>query len=298
MKLREFKAGKHKSLFIVPPRGALIRRMRVKRRFIVLLCVIILCGFAGYFVPFNKFSIDVVEQAHKHTLDEQNRRIASAIKSMGRNLNKLDDELDKLEKKKQEIAAIAGIDPRGASTAIRRLPKRTIRNIDTLVAATDKTYALFSTLMESGDKQGKGSLFEMIPVGLPVYGVPFISSRYGMKKDPFTGIYKMHLGVDFAVPQNAPVIATASGQVVVVDHTALWGARIVIQHAYGFSTVYAHLGTIDVHSGEHVVRGEQIGTAGLSGLTTGVHLHYEIGKNGKAVNPEYYFVPDWGHASS
>jgi len=272
--------------------------MRIKRRFIVLLCGIILCGFAGYFIPFNNFSIDVVELTHKHNLDEQNRRIASDIKSMGRNLDKLDNELDKLEKKKQEIADIAGIDPFNASTTIHHHAKKIVRNIDTLVAATDKTFAFFSVLMESGEKPGKRLLFEEIPVGRPVYGVPFISSHFGMKKDPFTGADKMHFGVDFVVPQNTPVVATASGQVVAIDHSALWGTRIVLQHAYGFSTVYAHLGSVLVHSGEHIVRGDRVGTAGLSGLTTGVHLHYEIAKNGKPVNPEYYFVPDWGHNRS
>ena len=76
-----------------------------------------------------------------------------------------------------------------------------------------------------------------------------------------------------------------------VEKDAVWGNRIVIAHADSISTVYAHLGTVSTASGRTVKRGEVIGTIGYSGLTTGPHVHYEILKNGVAVDPESFFYP-------
>jgi murein DD-endopeptidase MepM/ murein hydrolase activator NlpD len=119
----------------------------------------------------------------------------------------------------------------------------------------------------------------------------FVGMRFGNTKDPFTDFTKMHFGIDFFLSRGAPIIATASGIVAKVEDGKMWGKRIFINHAYGFSTVYAHLGNVQVFAGKKVKKGDQIAIAGLSGLSTGVHVHYEIWHNGKAENPEDYFFP-------
>jgi len=295
MTSREPNAKKHKRIIIVPPRGANIRSVRVKRTFLVVLIIVILFGIAGYFVPFSNLSLDVVEQQHKNILDEQNKRITADVKSMRKNLGALNDEMKTLERKKKEIAEISGMnDSAGHSGIIRKHSRRLHNNIDTLYGVTVRAYNLFSALMKPvSQTTGASTVFDKVPVSRPVCGVPFVLARFGIKKDPFTDGEKMHYGVDFVIPENAPVVATAAGKVILVDHTAMWGYRVVIRHAYGFTSVYAHLGSPAVRSGDAVIRGKRVGIAGLSGLTTGVHVHYELLLNGKNVDPELYFFPDW-----
>jgi murein DD-endopeptidase MepM/ murein hydrolase activator NlpD len=79
--------------------------------------------------------------------------------------------------------------------------------------------------------------------------------------------------------------------VLLVEKHCRWGWRIKLNHKYGFSTVYAHLGTVHVVNGKRVKRGDVIATVGISGLTTGPHLHYEVWQKGKQVNPLDYIFP-------
>jgi murein DD-endopeptidase MepM/ murein hydrolase activator NlpD len=111
-------------------------------------------------------------------------------------------------------------------------------------------------------------------------------------KDPFTGDLKDHKGIDFSAKRGTPVIATASGVVDLVENHKYWGNRIRIKHRYGFSSVYAHLGTVNVRMDQKVKKGDEIGTIGLSGLTIGPHLHYEIRRHGTLIDPENYFFPE------
>ena len=139
---------------------------------------------------------------------------------------------------------------------------------------------------------GRGNVFDTIPVIPPVAsGSYVISRRYGMDRDPFTGQQKMHYGTDFAAELGVPVNATAAGVVARVESDPLWGRRVTIAHGRSFRTVYAHLGTVRVAQGKAVKRGEEIGTVGMSGLTTGTHVHYEIWHRDRAVNPEEYLFP-------
>ena len=102
---------------------------------------------------------------------------------------------------------------------------------------------------------------------------------------------KRHQGIDFVALPGTPVCATASGNVRSVENDPIWGNRVIIEHAAGFSTVYAHLGSIQVVLGDQVKRGRQIGTVGQSGITTEPHVHYEVRRNGEAMDPEDLFFP-------
>jgi len=118
------------------------------------------------------------------------------------------------------------------------------------------------------------------------------SRGYGMKFDPFTGIKQMHSGIDIASRTGTPIIATADGRVSRVGKNGGMGKTIVIDHGYGFVTRYAHLSDYKVKRGQKVKRGDVIGLMGSTGYSTGPHLHYEVVRNGKSLNPKGYILND------
>ncbi|MGL1904255.1 MAG: M23 family metallopeptidase [Fibrobacterales bacterium] len=117
-----------------------------------------------------------------------------------------------------------------------------------------------------------------IPSVKPVIGI--ISQQYKIK----------HQGTDIAALLNDPVFTTAPGVVVFAGVLKDFGKVIKIKHGDGFTTVYAHLNRIVVNKGDFVKRGQNIGMVGMTGNTTGPHLHYEVIKDGLKVNPEDYFI--------
>jgi murein DD-endopeptidase MepM/ murein hydrolase activator NlpD len=120
---------------------------------------------------------------------------------------------------------------------------------------------------------------------------PFwMTSSYGYRMDPFTHVRTAHHGIDLAGPYGLDVHCTGEGTVVLARlNRHGYGKEVVVDHGFGYTSRYAHLQDIYVKPGQKLVRGEVLGTLGSSGRSTGPHLHYEIRKNGRAVNPMYFF---------
>lgn len=123
-----------------------------------------------------------------------------------------------------------------------------------------------------------------VPIANPSPGHT-ISSNYGVRTDPLLGTPAMHSGTDFRAPMGSGILATASGKVVSADWNAGYGRMVEIEHAGGFTTRYAHMSQILVQQGQTVVSGDLIGKVGSTGRSTGPHLHYEVHRNGTALNP-------------
>jgi len=132
-------------------------------------------------------------------------------------------------------------------------------------------------------------LNELYISGRPVEGKgSWISSLYGTRKDPFSGKLRRHKGVDIAGPAGMPLIATAAGVVVESGKRGGYGLMVEIQHGNGLVTRYAHAMELSVKVGEVVFKGQQVGIMGSTGRSTGPHIHYEVLKNGRQVDPDYY----------
>jgi len=117
-----------------------------------------------------------------------------------------------------------------------------------------------------------------------------LSSPFGWRKHPLEKKVLFHEGVDISASPGTQVYATAQGRVIKILYSKYgYGNRIVIKHAYGFETLYAHLGVINVKKGQWVNKNQLIGTVGNTGLSTGPHLHYEVHKNGEPRDPLGYF---------
>lgn len=117
-----------------------------------------------------------------------------------------------------------------------------------------------------------------------------IASGFGIRTDPFDKSRKMHSGIDFSAPKNTAVYAASNGIVKRADNRAIgYGKHIRIDHGFGYLTLYAHLNSYNVKRGQNVKKGDIIGFVGNTGRSKGVHLHYEVHKDGKKVNPVNYF---------
>lgn len=114
-------------------------------------------------------------------------------------------------------------------------------------------------------------------------------SGYGIRLHPVHKVTKFHKGIDFTAPIGTAIQATGNGTVIRVEKKKSgYGTNVIIDHGYGFTSLYAHMKVVDVKKGEKVVKGQKIGEVGSTGTSTAPHLHYEVRINGKAVNPIDY----------
>ena len=130
----------------------------------------------------------------------------------------------------------------------------------------------------------------------PVPGYTRISSKYGMRTHPITGVYKLHTGVDISAPMGANFLAANDGIVTKAEMNSAYGNMVIIDHGGGVSTLYAHGSEILVQVGQIVKRGESVLKVGSTGYSTGPHAHFEVRLNGVVTDPMPYItnglVPD------
>jgi len=142
--------------------------------------------------------------------------------------------------------------------------------------------------------EGKKQLLASIPAIMPISNkdLSHTPSGFGWRMHPIYKISKMHTGMDFTASLGTIIYATGDGIVEVADsESAGYGSHVVINHSYGYETLYGHMSKILVKKGQHVQRGEKIGLVGSTGTSTGPHCHYEVIKNGQKINPvNYYFL--------
>lgn len=165
-------------------------------------------------------------------------------------------------------------------------------------ASLDTFYDLKSVAMSGAASLGlelginriasKQDLFRLAaaPALWPVAGR--ITASFGERQDPFSGEGEFHAGIDISAPFGDAVRATSDGLVETAETVNGYGREIVLDHGYGFETLYGHLASFAVSAGERVSRGQVIGYVGLSGRSTGPHLHYEVRINNTPVNPYKY----------
>ncbi len=115
-----------------------------------------------------------------------------------------------------------------------------------------------------------------------------ITSRFGMRKDPLTGVKRFHNGVDLANSVGTPVLAAMAGRVAMTGYNAHFGKYIILSHSEGFQTLYGHLNSFKIRRGVNVKQGQIIGTMGNTGYSTGPHLHFSIFRKGEPVDPFRY----------
>jgi murein DD-endopeptidase MepM/ murein hydrolase activator NlpD len=165
----------------------------------------------------------------------------------------------------------------------------TLNNLTARITYQQNSYKEIEKLIKNQDQK-----LGCIPAIQPVSNADLsrVASGFGMRIHPIYGIAKMHYGLDFTAPQGTPIYATGDGTVTTAGYGTGTGNHVIINHGYGYETVYMHMVRIKARGGQRVKRGEIIGWVGNTGASTGPHCHYEVHINGSPVDPVYFFFND------
>jgi len=246
-------------------------------------------------------SLRFSEDYYKIKLEETDQKYSEVSQELLDRITQLENELKLIEEKDSELRTYATLAPlsddvkaQGVGGSEVDTNKNAVDNssimflkekVDSLAFAVNIQKDSFNTIFNKIKSNEK--MYRHIPSISPVKG--YIGSRYGYRTDPIDGKRRMHSGLDFPVNLNTDVVATGDGVVTKAQYDSGWGRYIKIDHGYGYETVYAHLWKINVKKGQKVKRGDKIGKSGNSGRAAGFHLHYEVHKNNKTVDPLNYF---------
>ena len=187
------------------------------------------------------------------------------------------------QKKELEKMSLKNPDELGGEIA------QTLNNLEARITYQFESYGEIDKLIKN-----QGNKLSSIPAIQPVSNKELtrIASGFGMRIHPIYGIAKMHNGLDFTAPQGTPIYATGDGTVTTAGMGTGTGNHVIIDHGYGYETVYMHMVRVKAREGQRVKRGEVIGWVGSTGASTGPHCHYEVHINGVAVDPVYFFFND------
>ncbi len=289
------------SVFIVPDSGN-VKQFSFSKSILIGVAAVLLiyCG-ATLIFSVDFFSRQV--QAHKYqSMAEENEFLTAKLASINVSIGQLGDEVKGLVEKEKAIRTIfelPEIDPQqrelgiggpdgmpgsDGSAPIKDAAFQSEAEIDRLVALSSFEKEQFNYIYEQ--LLGKKSDLDHTPSIMPTQG--YLIRGYGVKSDPFTGVRKLHSGLDISNRIGTPVIATADGIVASTGYQSGLGNTIVIDHGNGFQTIYGHLSQFKTKERQKVKRGELIGLIGNTGYSTGPHLHYEVIRSGNAINPVQY----------
>jgi murein DD-endopeptidase MepM/ murein hydrolase activator NlpD len=247
-----------------------------------------------------------VEQESKR-LAIENRAAKSQIQDQEIRVECLIREISGIREKAGYVQSYLGLKPQdpgvgqigqgGVELTLRRKETHQHTNTSTAPApslSTQDIHQLDTDLHQLvGALKGRQDKLDRTPSVSPVDPQEsWISSTYGVRISPFTGKEQFHPGVDIAGAEKTPIVAPAKGTVAFVGKDGALGMSVRIKHDSVFQSTYGHLDKATVKKGQQVERGEVIGYMGNSGRSTGHHLHYELEKNGKNVNPLQYMT-DW-----
>jgi murein DD-endopeptidase MepM/ murein hydrolase activator NlpD len=165
-----------------------------------------------------------------------------------------------------------------------------LNNLTLRMAYQEKSYNDITRFIKNKDE-----LLAATPAIQPVSNSELkrIASGFGYRIDPVYKTVKYHAGLDFSAPQGTPIYATANGVIRTAGNLGNgFGNHVIINHGYGYETLYGHMFKVKVRNGVRVKRGEIIGWVGNTGKSTGPHCHYEVHKNGRPLDPVYFFYND------
>ena len=240
-------------------------------------------------------------------MKRENKALANRIQVLNQRTGFYQKQMKALVQREVESRIIAGLpeihpDIRKLGIGGEGPPLYSNMDTDTLMILTDRIQidldrllrqvrleqASFVSVAEKVKEDNRIRLH--LPTIQPVAGRT--TSRSGMRSDPMTGFRRMHSGVDIAARHGNDVQATAAGVVVYTGLGKNYGKFVDIDHQNGYTTRYGHLSRITIQKNTQINRGDIIGLVGKTGRTTGYHLHYEIRRNNRVIDPLLYFYPE------
>jgi murein DD-endopeptidase MepM/ murein hydrolase activator NlpD len=280
-------------------------RVRLLRLFGFLAASLVTAGL----IAFAAFRF--IGSPQEKILQSQNRYLRDQYEDLAEKLNEIEIKLADLEKRDNEVyrsifeadpipdSARAQLEAEALEIAkIQRMPS------DQLVPSIQKTLDALLTRMKTQERsykdvedlvKNKETLLAHTPAIQPVHNRDLnrIASGFGYRIDPIYKTPKLHQGLDFTAPQGTPIYATANGRVSHAGNKGSgYGNHVIIDHGYGYQTLYGHMVRVKVSAGKSVKRGEVIGWVGNTGKSTGPHCHYEVIKFNQRIDPVYFFYND------
>jgi murein DD-endopeptidase MepM/ murein hydrolase activator NlpD len=227
-------------------------------------------------------------------------RVQGHMNAMAMRLGELQAQMLRLENIGDRLARTAGLSPQELPTAPARggaisssFPSRNLtigemggllRDLGTQMSVRADQFSVLEALVmhDTANRRFMPTLFPILE--------GWYSSNFGYRIDPFTGQQSMHEGVDFPAEAGTPIVAAASGKVIVAESHPASGKMVEVDHGNGLVSRYAHTSMVFVKEGDLVVRGQRIATVGSTGRSTGPHLHFEVRLNGVPQNPARFLT--------
>ena len=252
-----------------------------------------------------------IDSPKEKLLRQQNESYRESYSVLQERVKQLELQMSELENRDNDVyRSIFEADPIPDSARVKEMEAkkelRLIQNlsnsdlIKNMVEQLNKlilrvAYQVTSYVEITNMVKNKEKLLKAIPAIQPVSNKNLnrIGGSFGYRVDPVYKDFRFHQGLDFTAPSGTPIYATADGTVTAAGFsTDGYGNKVVINHGYGYQTLYGHMVRVKARVGQSVKRGEVIGYIGSTGKSTGPHCHYEVIKKGIKVDPVYYFYND------
>jgi murein DD-endopeptidase MepM/ murein hydrolase activator NlpD len=222
-------------------------------------------------------------QLQMHELEKRDNDVYRAIFEA----NPIPDSIRaKVLEMKQEVEFVESLGDNALVGSIHN----SLNNLSSRIRMQQASYKEVNELLKT-----KESILAHTPAIQPVSNKDLdrIASGFGYRIDPVYKTTKMHAGIDFTAPRGTPIYATADGTVSLAGNVGSgFGNHVIINHGYGYESLYGHMYRVKARTGQKVKRGEVIGYVGSSGKSTGPHCHYEVHFRGDKIDPIYFFFND------
>jgi murein DD-endopeptidase MepM/ murein hydrolase activator NlpD len=224
------------------------------------------------------------------------------VRALVEHIGSLAGRLVQLESKAAALAQHLGAVP--LATTLRRSsavesgggPLVPVHGVSQLESELERLEGAMSGLAEVAVEHDVEAM--AFPNRLPVAAQALpVSSSFGTRRDPFTGRLARHSGLDIPAPHGAPILASGGGRVVSAGYRGAYGQAVVIEHGDGLTTLYGHASKLLVRPGDVVMPQQKIALVGSTGRSTGPHLHFEVIRDGRRVEPRQYLVGVLGPAA-
>ena len=280
-------------------------RVKLLRIFAFLATALVTSAIISY------FAFQFVGSPGEKLLKAENDRLRYRYLDLNKQVKSLQQQMQELEKRDNTVyRSIFEADPIPDSARAEMIERQkeiakvesmeehelvgsiegSLKNLFQRINSQKKSYSELANLIKN-----KEQLLAATPAIQPVSNLDLnrIASGFGYRIDPIYKTVKMHAGLDFSAPQGTPIYATADGRIKIAGYSdGGYGNHVVINHGYGYETLYGHMVRIKARRGQSIKRGEVIGYVGSTGKSTGSHLHYEVHKNGQRLDPVYFFYND------
>jgi len=299
--------SKKVTFLIIPQNTSKVKQLKCSRALIGLITCVMLFGLAGIsFILHDYLTLKrTLPSRRALARDVANQR--DQIEAYAEKIKDLSIEMTALHAFEKKIRVIANIEAPAGQEAVFGVGGATEDDLEDTPPVTENHSGLIRAIHARLDQLSEASVIQdhsfdklysylkdqrsllaSTPAIRPTTG--WVSSGFGYRKSPFTGLKEFHRGLDIATREGTPIIATADGIVTFAARKGGLGNLVVINHGHGMVTRYGHLEKWLVQRGSHVKRGDKIALVGNTGRSTAPHLHYEVQLNGIPVNPATYIL--------